>query len=268
MHDRKGADELERKVSQAAWWSMMQSSAAPHYLMPCFLPFSPFFSATQLCWSKRRTGRACFSSNKHDFRCGCPVPSMRGEALHWLHRLSDLSIRACNNFVFFSFDPSIILLLNPLTHLYVVGCWVCLLVSCHQLRRLTDQQFSSPWDDDDPACISILSSKYQQCCATDLHRAWIWITWIGADILSRLWHLSLTRSEPDFSKMLLFSQLLVNYPSDILHDVDWPSCIADLVNLMCFLLTQLCCGLFDCEIWIVNLEVLFQPRQFGWVWLG
>jgi len=98
--------------------------------------------------------------------------------------------------------------------------------------------------------------------------AWIWITWIGADILSRLWHLSLTRSEPDFSKMLLFSQLLVNYPSDILHDVDWPSCIADLVNLMCFLLTQLCCGLFDCEIWIVNLEVLFQPRQFGWVWLG
>ena len=98
--------------------------------------------------------------------------------------------------------------------------------------------------------------------------AWIWITWIGADILSRLWHLSLTRSEPDLSKMLLFSQLLVNYPSDILHDVDWPSCIADLVNLMCFLLTQLCCGLFDCEIWIVNLEVLFQPSQFGWVWLG
>ena len=64
--------------------------------------------------------------------------------------------------------------------------------------------------------------------------AWIWITWIGADILSRLWHLSLTRSEPDLSKMLLFSQLLVNYPSDALHDVGWPICIADLVKCVPF----------------------------------
>ena len=105
---------------------MMQSSAAHLALLAPLFTFL-FCYAAMLGARDGPAGHVFLRTAMH-FRCGCPVLSMRGEALHCVGYTVCLSIRACNKTLFFFLLIQALLLFNPLTHLYVVGCWVCLFV--------------------------------------------------------------------------------------------------------------------------------------------